>query len=200
MANERKLVLATGNAGKKKEIEHLLKALKVNITFLPDYGTLPEVEEDQTTLEGNAEKKARVIHEFLNVPSLADDTGLEVEALGGRPGVYSARYAGEACDPQANRALLLQELEDNNNRKARFRTVLAYAINDQIYRFDGICEGEITRAERGEGGFGYDALFLPDESDRTFAEMSLEEKNQISHRARALRKFAAFLASELSNQ
>ena len=132
---------------KKKEIEHLLRELQLNITFLPDYGNLPEVEEDQSTLEGNAEKKARVIREYLSMPSLADDTGLEVDALGGRPGVYSARYAGEACDPCANRALLLKELLNKNDRKARFRTVLAYAIEDQVYHFEGVCEGQITKEE-----------------------------------------------------
>ena len=199
MANEHKLVLATGNPGKKREIEHLLHALNLKITFLPDHGDLPEVEEDQPTLEGNAEKKARVIYEHLHLPSLADDTGLEVDALGGEPGVYSARYAGEACDPIANKARLLKELGTTSNRRARFRTVLAYAIDGKMHRFEGICEGRITIEERGAGGFGYDAIFLPDGSEHTFAEMSIEEKNKISHRGRALRKFAAFISSELSN-
>ena len=198
MAHEHKLILATGNAGKKREIEHLLNELELNITFLPDYGELPEVVEDQPTLEGNAEKKARVIHNHLELPSLADDTGLEVEALGGRPGVFSARYAGEACDAQANKALLLEELAGHSNRKARFRTVLAYAVNDEIFRFDGICEGMILEEERGTGGFGYDAIFQPEGSTLTFAEMSIEAKNRISHRARALRKFADFLTDRLS--
>jgi len=196
MLQENKLVLATGNEGKKKEIEYLLRDFDLKIYSLRDFDGLPEVDEDQPTLEGNAEKKARVIHELVGMPTLADDTGLEVDALDGRPGVYSARYAGEDGNADANRALLLKEMADKSNRKARFRTVLAYFINGEKYLFEGVCEGEIISTERGVGGFGYDPVFLPENSEMTFAEMSVEEKNKISHRGRALRKFTDYLSNK----
>ena len=194
MLSEKKLVLATGNEGKKKEIEQLLSHLDLEILSLKDFDGLPSIDEDRPTLEGNAEKKARVIHDILGLPTLADDTGLEVDVLGGRPGVYSARYAGEEGDAKANRALLLQELANQEQRSARFRTVLAFLINGDLHRFDGICEGSITEEERGTGGFGYDPVFLPVGSRLTFAQMSINEKNKISHRGRALQKFVAFLS------
>ncbi|MBX2819566.1 MAG: RdgB/HAM1 family non-canonical purine NTP pyrophosphatase [Rhodothermaceae bacterium] len=196
MHQEKKLVLATGNEGKKKEIEYLLRGFDLEIYSLRDFDGLPEVDEDQPTLEGNAEKKARVIHELLGIPTLADDTGLEVDALDGRPGVYSARYAGEDGNADANRALLLKEMADKKNRAARFRTVLAYFINGEKHLFQGVCEGEIIGRERGIGGFGYDPVFLPENSEMTFAEMSVEEKNKISHRGKALREFVHHLSKK----
>ena len=196
MLQENKLVLATGNEGKKKEIEYLLRDFDLEIYSLRDFDGLPEVDEDQPTLEGNAEKKARVIHELVGMPTLADDTGLEVDALGGRPGVYSARYAGEDGNADANRELLLKEMANQSNRVARFRTVLAYYINGEKYLFEGVCEGEIIDSERGIGGFGYDPVFVPENSEMTFAEMSVEEKNTISHRGKALRKFAHYLSNK----
>lgn len=196
MHQENKLVLATGNEGKKKEIKYLLRDFDLEIYSLRDFDGLPEVDEDQPTLEGNAEKKARVIHELLGIPTLADDTGLEVDALDGRPGVYSARYAGEDGNADANRALLLKEMADKKNRAARFRTVLAYFINGEKHLFQGVCEGEIIGRERGIGGFGYDPVFLPENSEMTFAEMSVEEKNKISHRGKALREFVHHLSKK----
>ena len=194
MWDEKKLVLATGNEGKKREIEQLLKHLNLNVLSLRDFVNVPSIDEDQPTLEGNAEKKARVIHELLEISTLADDTGLEVDVLGGRPGVHSARYAGLEANPAANRALLLHELSNQSNRSARFRTVLAFANKGHIHLFEGVCEGYITEVERGEGGFGYDSIFLPEGSKLTFAEMSMNEKNKISHRARALHKFVEFVS------
>ena len=196
MLQENKLVLATGNEGKKKEIEYLLRDFDLKIYSLRDFDGLPEVDEDQPTLEGNAEKKARVIHELVGMPTLADDTGLEVDALDGRPGVYSARYAGEDGNADANRELLLKEMANQSNRVARFRTVLAYFINGEKHLFEGVCEGEIIEIERGIGGFGYDPVFVPENSQMTFAEMSVEEKNKISHRGKALRKFVDYLSNK----
>ena len=196
MLQENKLVLATGNEGKKKEIEYLLRDFDLKIYSLRDFDGLPEVDEDQPTLEGNAEKKARVIHELVGMPTLADDTGLEVDALDGRPGVYSARYAGEDGNADANRELLLKEMANQSNRAARFRTVLAYFINGEKHLFEGVCEGEIIEIERGVGGFGYDPVFVPENSQMTFAEMSVEEKNKISHRGKALRKFVDYLSNK----
>ena len=132
------------------------------------------------------------------MPALADDTGLEVDALGGRPGVHAARYAGPACDAVANRALLRRELAGVANRAAQFRTIIAFAEAGAVRYFEGVCKGRILDEERGTGGFGYDPLFVPDGEARTFAELSPDEKNAISHRGRALRAFAAYLHERLS--
>ncbi|MFN3597822.1 MAG: RdgB/HAM1 family non-canonical purine NTP pyrophosphatase [Rubricoccaceae bacterium] len=206
----RTLVLATRNPGKVAELEARLASLGGPLTLvsagaLPD---APDVDEDAPTLEGNAEKKARALAAHTGLPALADDTGLEVDALGGAPGVRSARFAGPGADDAANRAQLLALLGDRADRAARFRTVLAYAeppaahgpesraAESRVHFFEGVCTGRIGTAERGAGGFGYDALFVPDEGDgRTFAEMSTAEKNRLSHRGRALEAFAAFLAA-----
>lgn len=191
----KKLVLATGNEGKRKEIQHLLDHLGLQIFSIRDFDNLPAIDEDQPTLEGNAEKKARVIFEELGIPTLADDTGLEVEALGGRPGVYSARYAGEDGNAVANRVLLLKELSGKSNRKAQFRTVLCLIVGQETHSFEGVCKGAITKTERGEGGFGYDSIFIPEGYTSTFAEMTIDEKNKISHRGRALQQFVKFLSA-----
>ncbi len=193
MASLRKIILATRNHGKVKEMQALLAGLPVELvsaTALPD---TPEVEEDAPTLEGNARKKAEALHTHTGLPALADDTGLEVAALDGAPGIHSARYAGLHADDAANRAHLRQALTGQADRRARFRTVVALAEGRQVRFFEGVCEGRIIEEERGAGGFGYDALFVPDGETRTFAEMSAAEKNRISHRGRALHKVAAYL-------
>lgn len=195
-----KLVLATRNPGKVTELRQLLGALPVQLISAADVEGAPDVEEDAPTLEGNARKKAEALLAHTGLPSLADDTGLEVDALGGRPGVYSARYAGPQADAAANRVRLRQELGGVGERGARFRTVLAFAEPDAPVRFfEGVCEGRIGEEERGEGGFGYDALFVPVDGpgDATFAEMDAAAKNAISHRGRALEGFAAFLKERL---
>lgn len=194
-----KIVLATRNAGKVYEMKSLLSGLPVKLISAGDLEGAPDVEEDAQTLQGNAAKKARALYEFTGLPSLADDTGLEVSALGGAPGVRSARYAGERAEDAANRKLLLRNLKDAEDREARFRTVVAFIDADgAMHYFEGICPGEIVHEERGSGGFGYDALFVPDGRDLTFAELPLEDKNTISHRGRALRQFASYLREHLA--
>ena len=188
-----RLVLATRNPGKVSELAARLADLDVDLVSAADLGA-PPVEEDADTLAGNAEKKARALFAHAGLPALADDTGLEVDALDGRPGVHSARYAGDDADDVDNRRKLLAELAGAESRTARFRTVLAYVDGDGVRTFDGVCEGAITRAESGTGGFGYDAVFRPAQADgRTFAEMSADEKNQISHRGRALDAFVTWM-------
>lgn len=194
-----RIVLATHNPGKVAELRALLADLPVELVSAAEIDGAPEVEEDAPTLEGNARKKAEALHAHTGLPSLADDTGLEVDALGGAPGVHSARFAGPAADSEANRSRLLRDLENATNRRARFRTVLAFAEAGDVRFFEGVCEGRITGVERGEGGFGYDALFQPDGETRTFAEMPVEAKNRISHRGRALEGFAAYLHRRLTH-
>lgn len=190
------LVIATKNKGKKREIETLLATLPVEIFSLTDFPEVPDVVEDADTLEGNAAKKALASLAYFKMPALADDTGLEVDALDGRPGVFSARYAGEDGNAVANRALLCKELKDKTNRTARFRTVMAYADGESVHYFEGVCEGRILDHEVGTGGFGYDPLFVPDGYEQTFAEMSPSLKNSISHRGQALKRFVAFLEEQ----
>ena len=192
------IVLATRNPGKVAEMRALLTGLPVALHAASSIDGAPDVEEDAPTLEGNARKKAEALYAFTGLPALADDTGLEVEALGGRPGVHAARYAGPACDAVANRALLRRELAGIANRAAQFRTVIAFADGETVRFFEGVCRGRILDEERGAGGFGYDPLFVPDGETRTFAELSPDEKNAISHRGRALRSFAAYLHERLS--
>ncbi len=192
----REIVIASGNRGKVREIEMLLKDLAVRTLSLEDFPNAPAVLENEATLEGNAVKKAREIAEFTGLPAIADDTGLEVDALDGRPGVLSARYAGPDANSEANRRLLLSELDGIDERSARFRTVAAFVDDDEVHVFDGTCEGLIAVDKRGEGGFGYDSIFVPESDTRTFAEMTAEEKNKVSHRSEAFQKFAAFLRSE----
>ena len=191
-----RLVLATRNPGKVAELRARLTGLGVELVSADDVEGAPAVDEDRDTLRGNAEKKARALHEHTGQAALADDTGLEVEALGGAPGVYSARFAGPDADDAANRAHLLRQLGGTDDRAARFRTVLAFVDGRHVRFFDGVCEGTIAREERGDGGFGYDALFVPTNGDgRTFAQMGKREKNAISHRGRALDAFADWLAA-----
>jgi XTP/dITP diphosphohydrolase len=164
----------------------------VPISTVDDYPDFPEVEETEPDLEGNAALKSRALFRHTGLPSLADDTGLEVDALDGAPGVLSARYAGEGCTPADNRKLLLEQLRGIDHRAARFRTVLAFTDEQGTRFFEGACEGEILEEERGSGGFGYDALFRPDGSDRSFAELDTSAKNEISHRGAALRRFVKY--------
>ena len=192
-----RLVLATRNPGKVAELQARLGPLGVDLVSAADLGA-PEVVEDADTLRGNADKKARALARHTGLPALADDTGLEVDALGGAPGVYSARFAGPDADDAANRRKLIADLDGIADRAARFRTVLVFVDRDgQALAFDGVCEGVITEGEVGDGGFGYDALFRPADGDgRTFAQMSTAEKNRISHRGRALDAFVAWLAGQ----
>lgn len=195
-----KIILATRNRGKIEELQALLRTLPVEIVAAGSIAGAPDVEEDGATLEANAEKKAAALAVFTGHPALADDTGLEVAALGGAPGVRSARYAGEDATDADNRRRLLDALTGETNRRARFRTVLAFADGGSARFFEGVCEGEITQEERGEKGFGYDSIFRPDGFQKTFAEMPQHDKNAISHRGRALRAFASFLESYLGKE
>ncbi len=192
-----KLVFASRNAGKLREASALLAPLGFEVAPLADF-TDADVEEDADTFAGNAEKKARAAVAATGLPALADDSGLEVDALDGAPGVRSARFAGAPHDDAANNALLLARLDavPDAARTARFRCVVVYLEPGGAPRVaEGTCEGRILCAPRGAGGFGYDPLFLPDGQTRTMAELTVEEKNRLSHRARALRALANALAS-----
>lgn len=197
------LVLATGNDGKVKELQALLAELPLRLLPARALDAPPTVTEDADTLDGNAQKKARVYHEHTGHPALADDTGLEVATLDGGPGVHTARFAGPDATPDDNKRKLLAVMEGADDRRARFRTVAALVEGDgTVHTFEGICEGIITTEAHGDGGFGYDPLFRPDGYDQTFAEMPPEEKNEISHRRKALdavRQFLASSESRLSN-
>ena len=187
-----KLVFATNNPNKLKELQALVGD-KYELLGLKDIGCFEEIPEEQPTLEGNARQKAFYVYEKYGYSCFADDTGLEVEALNGEPGVYSARYAGEAKDANANMNKLLHEMAKINNRKARFRTVISLVINGKEEQFEGIAEGEITREKSGDSGFGYDPVFMPEGFSKTFAEMELQDKNKISHRGRAVQKLVRYL-------
>lgn len=186
------LIFATHNQHKTEEAKEIAASV-FQIKNLKDIGCFDEIPETADTLQGNALQKVRYVHEHYHVNCFADDTGLEVEALDGRPGVYSARFAGEHCTYQDNVNKLLKEMEGKTNRKACFKTVVALILDDEEYLFEGRVDGEIIERQRGTSGFGYDPIFLPEGFDRTFAEMSDEEKNSISHRGRAMRKLMSFL-------
>ncbi|MEP1151430.1 MAG: RdgB/HAM1 family non-canonical purine NTP pyrophosphatase [Balneola sp.] len=188
-----KLVLASRNKNKIEEMKQLVAHLGIEIYSALDFPELEEVEEDQPTLEGNALKKAQYVHQQTGIPALSDDTGLEVEALDGAPGVYSARYAGEDASYQDNVLKLLTALKDQKNRSAQFRTVVALVDADKEFTFEGVCKGSILEEQRGKKGFGYDPIFMPDEFAESFAQMDANIKNLISHRGRAIQKFIAFL-------
>jgi len=178
------LVFATNNPHKAREVEQILGG-NFSVKTLLDIGCLEEIEETEPTLEGNALLKARYVKEKYGYDCFSEDTGLEVEALGGAPGVHTARYAGEEKNPDANIALLLKNLEGKENRRARFRTVIALIFNGKETLLEGVCEGRIALQKSGGGGWGYDPVFIPEGYERTFAELGEEVKNQISHRARA---------------
>lgn len=196
------LIFASNNLHKIKEVQNIigskLKSDSYRIISLSEAGFKGDIPENQNTLEGNALEKANFIYEKLNCDCFADDTGLEVESLNGEPGVYSARYAGNDCNSEANIIKLLHELANKKNRKAQFRTVIALKYNNLQYFFEGIVKGKIIKQKRGTGGFGYDSIFIPEGSDKTFAEMPANEKNNISHRAIAFQKLAEFFKKELN--
>lgn len=186
------LVFATNNKHKIREISDLLGD-DVKILGLSDFNITGDIPEEAETLEENALYKARYVHDRTGMNVFADDTGLEVTALGGAPGVYSARYAGESKSFDDNIDKLLAELQGKEDRSARFRTVIALILDGKEYLFEGIIEGERISERRGDGGFGYDPVFIARGYDRTFAEIPLREKNSISHRARAMRQLITFL-------
>ncbi len=186
------MIFATNNAHKLEEVRAILGE-EFSLTTLREAGITEDIPENEPTIEGNALAKARYVWAKTGCDCFADDTGLEVDALGGAPGVHSARYATDGHDFAANRTKLLRELEGVQERTARFRTVVALIIDRKEYTFEGTVEGTITCEERGEGGFGYDALFLPDGYTQTFAELPAEVKNDISHRGRAMRLLAGWL-------
>lgn len=188
------LIFASNNKHKLEEISDLLKGISV-VKGLKEIGINEEIPENQDTLEENALEKAMYIYNKYGYNCFADDTGLEIDALNGRPGVYSARYAGIGCTFDDNVNKILQELGDSKNRKARFRTIIALVENGRVFTFEGEVKGEIIREKRGEEGFGYDPVFIPEGYLQTFAEMDLNLKNKISHRAKAIEKFVMFLKS-----
>lgn len=187
-----KLIFASHNEHKAKEIQSLLPS-GIELLTLADLQLTEEIPETAETLEGNALLKASYVHERFGMNCFADDTGLEVHALNGAPGVFSARYAGKDKDSEANMALLLKILSNATDRRARFRTSIALIWNGKQHFFDGVVNGQIAKDRAGSDGFGYDPIFIPENSTRTFAEMTLSEKNNQSHRARALEKMIAFL-------
>lgn len=186
------LVFATNNLHKLEEVRDILGG-SFRIASLKEIGCTDDIPETADTLEGNALQKARYVKDKFGYDCFADDTGLEVEALGGAPGVFSARYAGPGHDSEANMQKLLKELERKTNRQAQFRTVVALLLEGREYTFEGIVRGTILTERRGTAGFGYDPVFVPEGYAETFAEMGSEEKNRISHRARAVQKLADFL-------
>lgn len=190
------LIFATNNKHKLSEIQSLIGD-KLLIRSLEEIGCHDDIAETATTLEGNALLKAEYVYSRFGNNCFADDTGLEVDALDGRPGVYSARYAGDGHDFEANIDKVLTELNGKANRKARFRTVIALITGGGVQYFEGIVNGQIISERRGSKGFGYDPVFLPDGYSATFAEMPLDEKNKISHRARAVKQLVDYLKSDM---
>lgn len=186
------LVFATNNTHKVKEIQSIL-GNEFRLLSLNDIGCDEDIPEEQETLEGNASQKAFYVYNKYGYNCFADDTGLEINVLNGEPGVYSARYAGEEKNPEANMQKVLTKLAKINDRKARFRTVISLVINGHEMLFEGIVNGEILKEKRGGAGFGYDPIFKPDERNYSFAEMELSEKNKISHRGRAVQKLVEYL-------
>jgi XTP/dITP diphosphohydrolase len=194
-----KLVIATHNKDKLVEIKGMLKDLDVEIISALDYPEMPETIEDKDTIKGNAEKKAQECADFTGLLTIADDTGLFVDALDGNPGVYAARYAGEDCSYKDNRDKMLKEMKGKDNRTAYFRTVAALAVPGKIVgTANGEVKGSITSKDIGTDGFGYDPIFRAVETGRTFGEMTLAEKEKISHRARAFRNIIPILKENIN--
>lgn len=192
------LIFATNNDHKVQEVAAVLSG-RLEVVSLKEAGIDIDIPEPYDTLEKNALQKARVIHQLTGKACFSEDTGLEVAALNGAPGVHSARYAGEEKSTGANIDKLLQELEGHSNRKARFRTVVALIWDGAEHLFEGICDGQITRAPAGAAGFGYDPVFIPEGSTYTFAQMSMDEKAQFSHRKKAIARLVAFLNKQTAN-
>jgi XTP/dITP diphosphohydrolase len=185
------IVFATNNQNKLKEVQAQLPE-EIKLISLKDIGCYEDIPETQKTIEGNAIQKANYIKMKYNKDCFADDTGLEVMALNGAPGVHSARYAGPEKNSKKNIEKLLSSLEKTANRSAQFKTVIALHYKGELIQFEGICEGKITRTAKGSGGFGYDPIFKPSVKDKTFAELTLKEKNEIGHRGIAVAKLIAF--------
>lgn len=187
-----KLVFATNNQNKLKEVQEMLPT-SIELLSLKDINCFDEIDETETTLEGNAKLKADYITKKFGYNCFADDTGLEVESLDGKPGVYSARFAGEPANAKNNMQKLLSELENKTNRKAQFRTAICLNLDGKQFLFEGICTGEILTKKQGNKGFGYDPIFKPKGFSDSFAQMNSEEKNEISHRGLAIQKLVTFL-------
>lgn len=188
-----KIIFASNNKNKVQEIQNQVPKT-IQIVTLDEIGCTEDIAETGTTLEENAIIKANYITEKYGLPCFADDTGLEIDALNGEPGVYSARYAGEDKDADKNMDLVLEKLSNSTNRKAQFKTVIALNINNEQHLFTGIVKGEIRDKKTGTNGFGYDPIFEPENLGKTFAEMTLEEKNKLSHRGRAVEQLIEFLS------
>ncbi|MDE6183571.1 MAG: non-canonical purine NTP diphosphatase [Rikenellaceae bacterium] len=191
----RKVVFATNNANKLREVQQMIDG--VELVTLAQCGITEDIPETASTIEGNSSLKSHYVYDRLSVDCFADDTGLEVDALGGAPGVHSARYAGKAKCNEDNIALLLANLEGQSNRRARFRTVISLIWNGCEHLFEGVVDGVITESRHGDGGFGYDPVFMPEGYDVTFAQMDAKTKNAISHRGRAVEKLVAFLRQQI---
>ncbi|WP_435415132.1 non-canonical purine NTP diphosphatase [Polaribacter aestuariivivens] len=187
-----KLIFATNNLNKLKEVQEMLPN-SIELLSLKDINCFDEVDETETTLEGNAKLKANYITNTFGYNCFADDTGLEVEILNGKPGVYSARFAGEPANSENNMQKLLLALQNKENRKAQFRTAICLNLDGKQFLFEGICKGEILTQKQGEKGFGYDPIFKPEGFEQSFAEMNSEEKNKISHRGLAISMLVTFL-------
>jgi XTP/dITP diphosphohydrolase len=190
------IVFATRNKNKVREINEILQAISDGaiplVIDLDEIGFQGEIPETSDTIEGNAIQKAQYIYDHFGVDCFAEDTGLEIEALDGQPGILSARYAGPDCNSDDNIALVLQKLKNQENRQARFKTVIALIYRGELMTFEGLCEGTISGSGKGSGGFGYDPIFIPAGDRRTFAQMDSREKNKISHRYKALNKMLDF--------
>ena len=186
------LVFATNNANKLKEVQKLIPE-HITLLSLKDINCLEDIPETQNTIEGNAIQKAQYVKEHYGYDCFADDTGLEVKSLNGEPGVFSARYAGEQRNADDNMNKLLNNLQDKHNRNAQFKTVIALHLNGKLHTFTGVCKGQITTEKHGNDGFGYDPIFKPEGYAQTFAEMTLEQKNQIGHRGKAVLRLVEFL-------
>jgi XTP/dITP diphosphohydrolase len=191
----KRICFASNNPKKLEEIRAALGG-KIEIISLSEIGCTEELPETGDTLEHNAFEKARYLYDQYRIDCFADDTGLEVEALEGAPGVYSAMYAGEPRNDVRNVDLLLETMEGKENRNAAFRTIIALILNGKEYQFEGKVSGKITTERAGSGGFGYDPVFIPEGFDKTFAELSMEEKNAVSHRGKAVAQLAAFLLEQ----
>ena len=188
------LIFATNNKNKLDEVKKILPST-IHLKSLDDINCKEEIKETGTTLEENARIKSKFIADKYSVNCFSDDTGLEVAALGGKPGVYSARFAGEEADSEKNMQKLLQDLSGISNRKAQFRTVISLILNKKEYQFEGVCKGEILFEKQGEKGFGYDSIFKPSGYDVSFAQMTKEQKGKISHRGIAIKKLTDFLSN-----